>query len=139
MSSALTLGALAVGAAAAVGIVYAANVARLTVISLEPGAMLAYRADDAELDDYRPGLAVIRDDELWWYPTRPFPVPARMLHRYEVTLEEIEESSEPVEVPGREPPVFLRLWTTQGRIAFATAPLPAKCVAAWAEGDSDGR
>ena len=139
MPSARTLGALAVGAAAAVGLVYAANAAHLSMISLEPGAMRAYRADDTELDHYRPGLVVIRDDELWWYPTRPLPASARMLHRYEVTLEEIEESTEPVEVPGREPPVFVRFWTTQGRIAFAAAPLPAKRIAAWAEEDSHDR
>lgn len=139
MPSASRLAALAGGVGVAVGIVYAANVARLTRVSLDPGAMLAYRADDADLDRYRPGLAVIRDDELWWHPSRIFPSPARVLHRYEVTLKEYRESPELGDSAGHEPAVFLHLWTTRGSIAFAAAPVPAKRLAAWAEEDSHVR
>ena len=138
MPNALTLAAgIAFGTAVAFGTMYAANVIRVTRISVEHGAVLAYRADDAELDHYLPGLAVIRGEELWWYRTRPYPCPARVLHRVEMTLEEYRESTEPVTFP-REPPVHLTFWTTRGRIAFATTPGPAKDLAAWVEEDTHG-
>jgi hypothetical protein len=122
---------LTVGAMAGAGAQYAVNVGRLTRLSLEPGAAIMYRAEDADLFRFVSGLGVIRGDAFWWYPTRFIPRPARILHRYEMALEHREGPTDPVEDPTREGPVFLRLWTTRGRIALAMDPGAAKDFETW--------